>query len=56
MAAKFNLWRTEQTHTVVYKRQLIGRSRPTELKLIEQGGYSFPSGHTMFAEMCIRDS
>ena len=37
--------------TIIFKH-LIGRSRPTELKLIEQGGYSFPSGHTMFA-VCV---
>lgn len=37
--------------TTIFKH-FIGRSRPTELKLIEQGGYSFPSGHTMFA-VCI---
>lgn len=30
-------------------KHLVGRSRPVGLKLIEQGGYSFPSGHTMFA-------
>lgn len=37
--------------TTIFKH-LIGRSRPTGLKLIQQGGYSFPSGHTMFA-VCI---
>lgn len=37
--------------TTIFK-YLIGRSRPDVLKLIEQGGYSFPSGHTMFA-VCI---
>ena len=37
--------------TTIFKH-FVGRSRPTELKLIEQGGYSFPSGHTMFA-VCI---
>ena len=31
---------------------MIGRNRPNVLKLIEQGGYSFPSGHTMFS-VCI---
>lgn len=37
--------------TIIFKH-LIGRSRPTGLKLIQQGGYSFPSGHTMFS-VCV---
>lgn len=37
--------------TTIFK-YLVARSRPTGLKLIQQGGYSFPSGHTMFA-VCI---
>ena len=37
--------------TTIFK-YLIGRNRPNVLKLIEQGGYSFPSGHTMFS-VCI---
>ena len=30
----------------------VQRARPEELKLIAQGGYSFPSGHTMMA-ICV---
>ena len=30
-------------------KHIIRRERPTGLKLVEQGGYSFPSGHTMIA-------
>ena len=30
----------------------IQRPRPTELRLIEQGGYSFPSGHSMIS-VCV---
>ena len=30
-------------------KYIIRRSRPTVLKLIKQGGYSFPSGHAMIA-------
>lgn len=37
--------------TTIFKH-LVGRSRPIGLKLIQQGGYSFPSGHTMFS-VCV---
>ena len=30
-------------------KHIIRRERPIGLKLVEQGGYSFPSGHTMIA-------
>lgn len=33
-------------------KYIIGRSRPEVFQLIEQGGYSFPSGHTMFS-VCV---
>lgn len=33
-------------------KHLVERSRPMGLKLIEQGGYSFPSGHTMIS-VCV---
>jgi len=33
-------------------KHLIRRSRPDELRLIEQGGFSFPSGHTMIS-VCV---
>ena len=33
------------TNTII--KNIIKRSRPDVLKLIKQGGYSFPSGHTM---------
>ncbi len=33
-------------------KQLFLRERPSHLKLIKQGGYSFPSGHAMIS-MCV---
>lgn len=35
------------SNTVI--KHIIRRERPVGLKLVEQGGYSFPSGHTMIA-------
>lgn len=37
--------------TTIFK-YFVQRSRPSGLKLIEQGGYSFPSGHTMIS-VCV---
>lgn len=33
-------------------KHIVLRDRPSVLKLIEQGGYSYPSGHTMIA-ICL---
>jgi len=33
-------------------KQLIRRERPDSLRLVEQGGFSFPSGHTMIS-VCV---
>lgn len=39
--------------TVMYViKSIIKRQRPNILRLIEQGGYSFPSGHTMIS-ICV---
>ncbi len=35
------------TNTII--KYFIGRSRPDELRLIDVGGYSFPSGHSMIS-------
>lgn len=35
------------TNTII--KYLVGRSRPEELRLIDVGGFSFPSGHSMIA-------